>query len=141
MSALISREILRPGPGGFKEAFMAWAMERLPLVFKVARAVWPIPHLGNTVIATRYDHVREVFLNDDAFGVPYRAKLDVIMGGQPFFLGMGDTPEYRADTAAMRKVIKADDIPARLVPAVEDAAEKISTVKDAIEYIEKQKAA
>jgi cytochrome P450 len=125
MSALISREILRPGPGGFKEAFMAWAMERLPLVFRVARAVWPIPHLGNTVIATRYDHVREVFLNDDAFGVPYRAKLDVIMGGQPFFLGMGDTPEYRADTAAMRKVIRADDIPARLVPAVEDAAEKI----------------
>jgi cytochrome P450 len=57
--------------------------------------------------------------------VPYRPKLNVIMGGQPFFLGMGDTPEYRADTAAMRKVIRADDIPARLVPAVEDAAEKI----------------
>jgi cytochrome P450 len=125
MSALASREILRPAPGGLKEAFMAWGMEQLPLIFRVARAVWPIPRFGNTVIATRYDHVREVFLNDDAFGVPYRPKLDVIMGGQPFFLGMGDTPQYRDDTAAMRKVIRIDDIPARLVPAVEDAAEKI----------------
>jgi len=75
MSPLASREILRPTPGGLKEAFMAWSMEQLPLVFMVARAVWPIPRFGNTVIATRYDHVREVFLNDDAFGVPYRPKL------------------------------------------------------------------
>jgi cytochrome P450 len=125
MNALTSTEILRPAPGGLKGALTAWGMEQLPLVFRVARAIWPIPHFGNTVIATRYDHVREVFLNNDAFGVPYRPKLDVIMGGQPFFLGMGDTPEYRADTAAMQKVIRTDDIPARLVPAVEDAAEKI----------------
>jgi len=104
---------------------MAWGMEQLPLAFRVARAVWPIPHFGNTVIATRYDDVREVLLNDDAFGGPYRPKLDVIMGGQPFFLGRGDTPEYRADTAVMRKVVRTDDIAARLVPAVEDAAEKI----------------
>ena len=47
------------------------------------------------------------------------------MGGQPFFLGMGDTPEYRADTAAMRKVIRPDDIPDASRPAVEDAAERI----------------
>jgi len=127
MSALTSREILRPGPGGLKEALTAWGMEQLPLVFRVARAVWPIPHFGTTVIATRYDHVREVLLNDDAFGVPYRPKLDVIMGGQPFFLGMGDTQQYRDDTAAMRKVVRTDDIPTRLVPAVEDEAEKIVT--------------
>jgi hypothetical protein len=64
MSVLTSREILRPAPGGLKEACMAWGMERLPLVFRVARAIWPIPHFGSTVIATRYDHVREVFLNN-----------------------------------------------------------------------------
>lgn len=125
MSALVSRDVLRPGPGGFKQAFMSWAMARLPLAFRVLRAVWPIPHLGKTVVATRYDDVREVFLHDQAFGVPYGPKLDVIMGGQPFFLGMGDTPEYRAGTEAMRKVVRVDDIPARLAPAVENAAEKI----------------
>ncbi len=125
MSALASRDVLRPGPGGLKQAFMAWAMERLPLVFRVFRAVWPIPHFGSTVVATRYDDVREVFLNDAAFGVPYGPKLDVIMGGQPFFLGMGDTPAYRADTEAMRKVIRTTDIPARLAPAVERAADQI----------------
>lgn len=125
MSALASRDVLRTGPGGLKQAFMAWAMERLPLVFRVFRAVWPIPHFGSTVVATRYDDVREVFLNDAAFGVPYRPKLDVIMGGQPFFLGMGDTPAYRADTEAMRKVIRTADIPTRLAPAVEGAADKI----------------
>ena len=125
MSALASRDVLRPGPGGLKQALTTWALARLPLAFRVLRAVWPIPHFGNTVVATRYDHVREVFLDDDAFGVPYRAKLDVIMGGQPFFLGMGDTPEYRADTQAMRKVIRPSDIPTRLAPAVEDAAERI----------------
>ena len=125
MSAVASRNVLRPGPGGLKQAVTAWVMERLPLVFRVARAAWPIPHFGSTVIATRYDDVREVFLTDDAFGVPYRPKLDVIMGGQPFFLGMGDTPEYRADTEAMRKVIRTTDIPTRLTRAVESAADKI----------------
>ena len=82
MSALASRDVLRPGPGGLKQAVMAWVMERVPLVFRMARAAWPIPHFGSTVVATRYDDVREVFLTDDAFGVPYRPKLDVIMGGR-----------------------------------------------------------
>lgn len=125
MSALSSREVLRPGPGGAKQAVMAWAMEHLPLVFRVLRSRWPIPHFGTTVVATRYDDVRQVFLADDAFGVPYHAKLDVIMGAQPFFLGMGDTPQYRADTEAMRKVIRTTDIPTRLVPAVASAADNI----------------
>jgi hypothetical protein len=53
----------------------------------------------------------EVFATDTAFGVPYKPKLDLIMGGEPFFLGMGDTPQYRADTAAMRKVMRPDDLP------------------------------
>jgi cytochrome P450 len=76
-------------------------------------------------MATRYDDVRQVFLDDEAFGVPYAPKLDVIMGGQPFFLGMGDTPTYRADTEAMRRVVRRDDIATRLAPATERAAEAI----------------
>ncbi|HKH27472.1 MAG TPA: hypothetical protein VKA61_03945, partial [Sphingomicrobium sp.] len=104
---------------------MAFVMAQLPTVFRLLRAVWPIPRLGNVVAATRYDDVREVLLNDAAFGVPYKPQLDVIMGGQPFFLGMGDTPQYRADAAAMHRVMLRDDISARLAPAVEAQAEVI----------------
>src|SRR5262249_19595039 len=49
----------------------------------------------------------------------------VIMGGLPFFLGMDDTPDYRRDTEAMRKVIRTSDIPARLVPRVQEIGEQI----------------
>jgi hypothetical protein len=69
--------------------------------------------------------VREVFLNDQAFRVPYAAKLDVIMGGHPFVLSMDDTKAYRNDTEAMRNVVRVADIPARLIPEVERLGEKI----------------
>lgn len=95
-----------------------------PYVFRVLRKVWPIPRFGSTVIVTRHDDVREVFLDDASFGVPYRAKLDVIMGGQPFFLGMGNDAEYRRQTAALRRMVRAADIPS-LAVAVQTKAEAI----------------
>jgi len=99
-------------------------MDRVGIAFEILRALWPILRFGGTAVVTRYDDVREVFLNDAVFPVPYREKLDVIMGGQPFFLGMGDTPEYRRDTSAMRKVVRQDDIPERLAPSAEKLAEQ-----------------
>lgn len=125
MNVLESRDVLRPAASRTKRALMAFVMAQLPTVFRLLRAVWPIPRIGNVVAATRYDDVREVLLNDAAFGVPYKPQLDVIMGGQPFFLGMGDTPQYRADAAAMHRVMLRDDISARLAPAVEAQAEVI----------------
>ncbi|MGZ8255361.1 MAG: hypothetical protein ACXWVT_10950, partial [Burkholderiaceae bacterium] len=75
-------------------------------------------------MVTRYDDVREVFLDDRSFRVPYAEKLDVIMGGQPFFLSMDDTPEYRRDTEAMRKVVRTGDLPS-LAARTEQVAETI----------------
>ncbi len=53
------------------------------------------------MLRPRYDDVREVFATDPAFGVTYKDKLDVIMGGEPFFLGMAQHPAisggYRRD--------------------------------------------
>lgn len=120
MSALTSQEVLRPG-----NAIAGWLMAQVPLGLSLLRTVRPILRMGNIVVVTRYDDVREVFLNDEAFGVPYGPQLDVLMGGQPFFLGMGDTPQYHADVDAMREVIRTDDIPTRLAPAVERAAETV----------------
>jgi cytochrome P450 len=118
-------DVLRPGASGPKAAIMAWVMEQLPLVFRILRTVRPILRIGKTFVVTRYDDVRETFLNDAAFRVPYAAKLDVIMGHQPFFLSMDDTPEYRRDTDAMRKVVRISDIPQRLIPEVERLGEMI----------------
>lgn len=118
-------DVLRPASSSIGSWLAQWGMEHIHVVFRMLRAVWPIPHFGNTFVFTRYDDVREVFLTDDAFPVPYQAKLDIIMGGEPFFLGMGDTAEYRRDTSAMRMAVRREDIPARLIPAVSRRAEEI----------------
>ncbi len=105
-------DILRPAAGGLQGWLQHLFMTRYQPVFAALRAVWPIPHLGKYYLVTRYDDVRQVFLDDPAFGVPYAANLDLIMGHEAFFLGMGDTPEYRRDTAAMRAVVLPGDLPA-----------------------------
>jgi len=120
--------ILRPAPTGWKADLGAFAMAHAESGLSILRKVWPIAHFGNTYIVTRYDNVREVFLNDAVFKVPYAANLDLIMGGEPFFLGMGNTPEYRRDTASMRAVVLDSDLnhladeAARQADALLDAA-------------------
>jgi len=135
MSIAASRDVLRP-----QNVFTNWlfglALACAPLVFRLLRMLRPILRIGNRVVVTRYDDVREVFLNDQSFRVPYREKLDVIMGRQPFFLSMDDTPDYRRDTAAMRKVILQSDIPARLAPQVERRAEKIVAANGRLEVVD-----
>src|SRR5262249_31050455 len=48
------------------------------------------------------------------------------MDGEPFFLGMGNTPEYRRDTDAMRLAMRRDDIATRLAPRTIELAEQIA---------------
>jgi cytochrome P450 len=122
---MTAEQLLRPLPDGIGTRLRAWAFEHVDPVFGLLRTVKPILRFGDTVLVTRYDDVREVFLTDDAFPAPYKAKLDVIMGECPFFLGMGDTDEYRRDTAAMRKAVLREDIPVRLAGAVDALAEEI----------------
>ena len=124
MSTAATQGVLRP-QNAFKNWLFGWALACAPFVFRLLRAIRPILRIGNRVVVTRYDDVREVFLNDRAFRVPYRDKLDIIMGNQPFFLSMDDTPDYRRDTAAMRKVVLQSDIAERLVPQVEQLAQHI----------------
>jgi cytochrome P450 len=120
----VTEGVLRPGPGGIKGRVLAWGLRTgLPLFFRVLRWLRWNRRLG-VVFASRYDEVREVYLNDAAFGVPYAEKLGVIMDKQPFFLSMDDTAEYRRDTEAMRKVVLVSDIPARLIPEVNRLGDK-----------------
>jgi cytochrome P450 len=122
----MTQDVLRPAPRGLMARLMASVMAwvtatGLPLAFRLLRNL----RFGTRFVATRYDEVCEVFLNDPSFRVPYADKLNVIMGGHPFFLSMDDTQQYRDDTEAMLKVIRITDIPGRLIPAVERLGEQI----------------
>jgi len=132
--------VLRPIPSGFKaqlkDRITSWGLAQAPLFFGILRWVWPIfPLPGGGRLATLHDDVRQVFQEDGRFGVPYREKLDVIMGGHPFFLGLGDGAEYRRQTDTLRKVVRPDDIPA-LAAAVEKRCEEILAASgDRIEVV------
>ena len=124
MSVLDSRNVLRPAPTGLKGAIQRLVFAGMPYAFAFLRRWKPVLKMKGMVLTSRYDDVREVFADDRNFGVVYKAKLDVIMGGQPFFLGMGDTQQYRDDTAAMRKVVRREDL-LMLAQQVELMAEDI----------------
>lgn len=111
MSALASDQVLRAGGPRWKRALFRTAMAAVPLAFRLLRRFSPVMRLGNLTIVTRYDDVHQVFADDASFAVPYKPKLDVIMGGQPFFLGMGNTVQYQADVAALRSVVRPADLP------------------------------
>jgi cytochrome P450 len=123
MSALTSQDVLRK-PKGIKQRIARSFMAAAPFAFRILRRVWPIARLGSTYVITRHDDVREVFGTDRAFHVPYKPSLDVITGGEPFFLGMADGPEYRTSLAAMHRVVTADDLP-ELARQTEARAEEI----------------
>ena len=119
-----AESVLRPQKPGIAGALPGILMGALPTVLGLLRAIWPIPHLGKTWAVTRHDDVRELFGTDAAFGGPYRDKLDVVLDREPFILGMDDGDEYRADIAALRGVIRNDDLP-RLAARVEAQAATI----------------
>lgn len=123
MTALDSDQVLRP-VRGVKGWVMRQALALAPRAFAVLRRVRPILRLGNTYVVSRYDDVREVFATDAAFGVPYKANIDVLTAGEPFFLGMADTPAYLAAVSAMRRVVLPDDL-AGLGDRAEALAEKL----------------
>ena len=124
MSALTSQDVLRPGPRGLKRWVAALVTAAMPVGFRLLRRFRPIFRFGTTYVITRHDDVREVFGRDAAFKVPYQANIEVITAGEPFLLGMADSPEYQRQLAAMRRVFRADDLPA-LARAVETQADAI----------------
>jgi len=123
MSALTSLDVLRP-KSALARVLTGLALRLVPSVFALLRRFWPIPHFGKTYAVTRYDDVIEVFASDTAFGVPYKPKLDRLMAGEPFILGLADGPDYRAAITALRSVMRSDDLPA--------LATKVETQADAI---------
>src|SRR5262249_28605668 len=78
------------------------------LVLAVLRRVHPMIATRRFGLVTRSDDVRAVLDDHTNFTVPYEAKMTAITG--PFILGVDDTPLYRRDHAALRAVIRPDDL-------------------------------
>jgi cytochrome P450 len=90
---------------------MGLALRLAPFFMGLMRRWMPIARLGSTFVVTRHDDVVEAFATDRAFGVPYHDNLEIVTGGEPFFLGMSDGPDYRRQLATMRAVCRAEDLP------------------------------
>lgn len=135
MNALTSKQVLRPRAGGPRKWAEQKIINALPYFFSLLRCVKPVWNVAGVTLTSRYDHVREVFATDSKFGVMYKPKLDIIMGGEPFFLGTDDLLQHQYDTEAICKVILPGDLP-RLAADVELRAEHIiKTSKGQIEVV------
>ncbi len=92
-------------------------------VFAVLREVKPVLIVKNTAIVTRFADVQEVLSRDDVFQVTYREKMEIVTGGNNFFLGMQNSPDYERDVANMRSVVRREDVASQIVPFVAKTAE------------------
>lgn len=89
---------------------------------------------NGTAVVTRRSDVTDVLTRDDDFGVVYGTRMEVITGGENFFLGMQDTPRYTRDVSNMRLAVRRDDVSAIVIPATAArAGEIIAMVPGAID--------
>src|SRR3954453_5884098 len=75
--------VIRPH-AGFKVKLLQWILfDHNELILPILRDFAPIivSKKKKRAFVMRYDDVKEVFLADDDFGVPYGEKLNVITGG------------------------------------------------------------
>jgi cytochrome P450 len=77
---------------------------------------------NGTALVTRNSDVREVLARDDDFEVVYGPRMEMITGGENFFLGMQPSARYIQDVSNMRLAVRQDDVPLRIVPFVAERA-------------------
>ena len=72
-----------------------------------------------TAVVTRREDVTDVLTRDDDFGVVYGPRMEMITGGENFFLGMQDTARYTRDVSNMRLAVRRDDVAQRVKPILD----------------------
>jgi hypothetical protein len=95
----------------FFDSLKAHALQHPEPIFAVLRRLKPILVIKNFALVTRFEDVQEVLARDDVFQVTYGPKMRVITGGEDFFLGMPNSPEYERDVAHMRSAMRARTFP------------------------------
>ena len=91
-------------------------------IFAILRRIKPILLIKNFALVTRFADVQEVLSLDDVILVAYGEKMRAVTGGEDFFLGMQNSPEYTRDVSHMRSVVRREDIPGRIAPFVQKTA-------------------
>jgi cytochrome P450 len=105
-------------------------------IFAILRRIKPILLIKNYALVTRFEDVQEVLARDEVFQVTYAEKMEIVTGGQNFFLGMQNSPEYTRDVSHMRSVVRREDIPDRIVPFVQrTAAELVAAAGGRIDVV------
>jgi cytochrome P450 len=94
-------------------------------IFAILRRIKPILLIKNYALVTRFEDVQEVLARDEVFLVTYGEKMRVVTGGENFFLGMQNSPEYTRDVSHMRSVVRREDIPGRVAPFVQKTADDL----------------
>jgi cytochrome P450 len=94
-------------------------------VFAVLRRIKPVLVLKQLALVTRFADVQDVLTRDDVFAVTYGPKMRVVTGGEDFFLGMANSPDYERDVSHMRSLIRRSDLLEIVAPFVAKTAAKI----------------
>lgn len=91
-------------------------------IFAVVRRVRPIVSTRRFALVTRYDDVVEALGRNDRFRAAMYARNTEAVAG-PFILGIDDVPFHRHEEEALRRAVRADDLP-QLAELAADAAEE-----------------
>src|SRR5580704_5357885 len=111
----------------FLDALKAHLTQYPEPIFAILRRIKPILLFKNYALVTRFEDVQEVLSRDEVFLVTYGEKMRVVTGGENFFLGMQNSPEYTRDVSHMRSVVRREDIPGRIAPFVQKTASDLVT--------------
>ena len=106
----------------FLEGIKAHLTQYPEPIFAILRRIKPILLFENYALVTRFNDVQEVLARDEVFQVTYGQKMMKVTGGENFFLGMQNSPEYTRDVSHMRSVVRREDIPGRIAPFVQKTA-------------------
>ena len=82
---------------------------------------------GGTAIVTRRADVVEVLGRDEDFAVVYGPRMEMITGGENFFLGMANSARYTRDVSNMRLAVRREDVAEIVAPFVAATAAGIVT--------------
>lgn len=99
-------------------AVLRFARPRLALPQNLVK---PYP-AARSLVLTRAEDFHAVIARQADFEVVYGPRMRTLTGGRDFFLGLQDGPAYQRDTAAMRAIVRPDDLAPVLAMARAEAA-------------------
>lgn len=99
------------------------------------RTFVPVVKLPGQTVVLRYDDVFEVLERDEDFRLIYRPMLDIILGGEPFILGMERGAALGAATETLRTIL-GDNVKGRFAAAAgAEAKKQIAMANGGIEVV------